>query len=255
MKLVTASIFSSVLIYSQGVFASESFSNIGKVAPFETLFITSETTGVINDVRLEVGDSVYEGEPLVLINSTDHKHNLQVAQLELQQAELELSYQKDKFERVERLRKTNNASESELDDATFNMEKAKINLEQKKVSAQIAMTDYNRTSITAPKDSFVVERSADIGQFVQPSTVLFELVNSSKLKVETHASSSEIKKIKVGDKVSIKTTTKGKFSPIEGTISSVGISFSKEMHAYPVTIEFPFTKDVSISETVSVGFN
>ena len=253
-KLLIASIFSAVALSSTGAFASSVFSNIGVVAPYEKIHITSETTGVVKSINKDIGDRVHRGSTIVLIDSTDHLYNLNMSRLEKENASAELSYQSDRFKRITKLRQSNNASQSELDDVTFDLERSKIELKQKELNQKISQTDYDRTNISPTIDGIVVSKNIDVGQFVQPSTILFEIIDHSKLKVETRASVSEVKEMKVGDKVVVKSATKNAKS-VEGTITNIGVSFSDNMAAYPVVIEIPFTSDLRISETVSVEFN
>lgn len=194
----------------------------GTLSPTDEVEIGSQISGTIQEVFVDVNDSVVKGQILARINPEKinqaldkYKAQINSAKALLFSSEVALEQKKWNYEQMNKLFKaTGGKSPSELDLQNAKMEylQAKADVQTKKANIEQIVTDM-RTSeidlknsvITSPIDGVVLERSVDPGQTVAASfqtPTLFKLAqNLKEMSLIVNVSESDIGKVKVGQKV------------------------------------------------------
>lgn len=137
--------------------------------PAIELALSSPVAGVVESIRVDRGSEVTRGQVLVRLQSTVEK-----AAVELANARLEFGQRK--VARTEELFRENFTSEYSVDEAVTEARLAEVELAQ-------AKTILDQKTLRSPIDGIVVERLAEIGEFVSSSEIL-KLAQLDPLHVE-----------------------------------------------------------------------
>ncbi|PAF53540.1 efflux transporter periplasmic adaptor subunit [Helicobacter sp. 13S00482-2] len=194
----------------------------GTLSPTDEVEIGSQISGTIQEVFVDVNDSVTKGQILAKINPEKinqaldkYKAQIDSAKASLFSSEVMLEQKKWNYEQMQKLFKaTGGKTPSELDLQNAKMEylQAKADVQTKKAAIEQIATDMKTSEIdlknsviTSPIDGVVLERSVDPGQTVAASfqtPTLFKLAQNLKsMSLIVNVSESDIGKVKPGQKV------------------------------------------------------
>jgi membrane fusion protein, multidrug efflux system len=149
--------------------------------------VVARSTGLLQTIRVEEGDTVKKGELLA---------QLDVEQLALEVAQLEATSNKlaKELERQEALFNRKLGSTDALDRAKFEYQSQLAQFKLAKLKLQYA-------SITAPIDGVVTERLVKTGNLIRENDILFTIINPQSLKAVMHLPEKELNSVKVGQPV------------------------------------------------------
>ncbi|MFQ5795646.1 MAG: efflux RND transporter periplasmic adaptor subunit [Candidatus Bipolaricaulia bacterium] len=139
----------------------------GTVQPDREMNLHSKTSGTIQEIKVNVGDRVKEGDVLATLENTQQ-------QLKLIQAE-------NAFE----LAKIS-ASEREL--------------KEKELNYQAALEEYQNTTLTASFSGEIFDIMVAEGEFVNSNTAVIYLVNRDVMHVEVDIDEVDIKEVSLGQR-------------------------------------------------------
>ena len=193
---------------------NQQISATGTISAFEELAVVSETQGKVEKIYKDVGDYVRKNEILVEVDDETIAANVLVTEANYDQQ------QKD-IERMERLERGNAIAKHDLEQANIGLKKAKADL----ITAQKALRD---TKIKTPISGFVNKKMVETGQFIAEGIPVYEIVNTSKLKLWVKIPEKDIFKIFKGQKVEVKVPA---FSDklIEGQVNAIGEKADESM--------------------------
>jgi membrane fusion protein (multidrug efflux system) len=143
---------------------------IGTSAANESITVTAKVTGVIRSLNFDDGQYVEKGEEIAAIDAgeQDGRLNVELANLEEQRKELA---------RITDLAKSNNVSQSRVDQQTSAVRKAEANV----AAARARVSDYR---IVAPFSGVLGTRKVSLGALVTPGTVITTLDDISTIKLD-----------------------------------------------------------------------
>jgi membrane fusion protein (multidrug efflux system) len=162
----------------------------GTFEPFQQLEFPAENNGRVVRVLVDEGDVVRKGQVLAVIKGDQLNIQLQNAQAAYQNALTD-------SQRYENAFKTGGVTKQQLDQAKLNLVNAKAALDQAKITLGDA-------SIKSSINGIVNKRSVEPGTVVSPGTVLFELVDVSKLKLKVTVNEQQVATLKKGSEVPVK---------------------------------------------------
>ncbi|WP_294819858.1 efflux RND transporter periplasmic adaptor subunit [uncultured Flavobacterium sp.] len=162
----------------------------GIFEPFQQLEFPAENNGRVVRVLVDEGDRVRKGQVLAVIKGDQLNIELQNAQAAYQNAMTD-------SQRYENAFKTGGVTKQQLDQAKLSLVNAKARLDQ----ARITLGD---ASIKSSINGIVNKRSVEPGTVVSPGTVLFELVDVSKLKLKVTVNEQQVATLKQGAMVPVK---------------------------------------------------
>lgn len=188
--------------------------------------ITPRIQGRITNLNKEEGDRVKKGEILCNIESEQivARYKALVENLKSSFSSIQISeanllkaralYEKSKrdYERYSNLLKEELVSKSEFDRVKMNYEAAQAEIEaatkavaQAKANYEVAQqrlnearADLNETIIFSPTEGVVLSKPVEVGEVVNPGTVLYVIVDLNKLYVKVYVPEPELGKIKLG---------------------------------------------------------
>jgi len=194
--------------------------------------VSSRVSGKVVGLFFKVGDAVQRGQRLAEVQSAE----IQKVQVDLMQAENKLTLAKAELERIQNLVESKIAARKELI-AAQNQHQSIVNeiqgLEQqltilglteaavKKMREQKTIATF---SVAAPIGGVIAERNVVLGETVEPSKVIFKILDPSVVFVEGDAFEESLRELKVGQSVRIRLASypdevfAGKISRLSPTI-------------------------------------
>jgi RND family efflux transporter MFP subunit len=167
---------------------------------------------VMNQVRwigVKKGDRVKKGDIVVQLDDAEQKARLAELDGQIAVTQVALERAKVNYNRVKKLRATQNETQEREDEARLAVASVEAQLQQLAGSRQSAQVWMDWTVIRAPIDGVVLEKLADPGELVTPqsfggtrgpSTALLSLADPKDLQVEIDVNESDLAKITMGQR-------------------------------------------------------
>lgn len=201
-------------------------------------------SGRIKSVNVKEGSNVRAGQVLATIENID----LVSIQTDYISAKNEVEYTKQELDRQKRIsditsKKTIAELESNYKRAVTNMRSLEQRLSSYKINknrfdnlAEDTTVNVQRFySIVSPISGNVVSKMITIGQFVEPSTEMFHVVNTSTVYVDLNIFEKDLSRISKGQKVKIETSTYGD-EVFEGNIANINSIFDDASRTVKVRV-------------------
>ncbi len=200
---------------------------VGNIAAYNDVAIVSEAQGKVTKVLANVGDYLPAGSTIIQIDD-------ELTSAALKAAKVNLDKSKKDYERFQELYNEKSVTDSQL-------EGAKLAYQTANDQFVIAQKQYNDTKVSTPISGVVTSRTADFGDYVFSKTVVADVVDISKLKINLNVDEHDVFKLKIGDKVDITTDIyPGVIFPgVIKTISDKGDA----AHTYPVEVDLSNSKE------------
>ncbi len=179
--------------------------SIGTIEGIIDPTIAAEVAGRVTKVFTRPGESVRQGQSLIVIDPTDLNLQKVEAQAELSRIEALLANQEKVVERNLTLLKKNFISQNALDDVTT--QKTALERQLEGAKAKIAIIDHNRTKthVIAPVDGKVEKLIVAVGEYVKVGDPLMQIISRQKLRANLPVPESIALEVKVGTKVRLST--------------------------------------------------
>lgn len=179
----------------------------GVVEPNHTVMVAAEVSGQIKEIgcressifaggrSYEAGAPVAEGQPVVkgdclVLLDTD------LPQAECDRARAQAEYDAREFTRTQKLFDRSVATRAELDQARTAMEVSRASLAE-------AAERLERATITAPINGILNDLPEEVGQFVQPGTVVAQIVDIETVNVVVDVPERDVHYLSVGDRAEV----------------------------------------------------
>ncbi len=185
------------------------------VKPEMYVELSSPVESVVEEILVEIGDSVARGQPLAQLEASVEKAKVRLARLQAKsQSDVEnrkeqLRYAKQYHKRMKDLLTQNSVSQYETDKANTEVALAEIELNKAnekrsiaQVNLELAQSQLALRTIKSPIDGIVVDRYAMVGESVAGRTIM-KLAKVNPLKVELIAPTEYFGLIQKGMKVEI----------------------------------------------------
>jgi len=174
---------------------------------YNDVMITSQSAGTITAVQAKLGKRVSKGSVLITVDNRVQRAGVAQAEVAVSQATLAYTVAKELFEK-------GNGSKAELIGAETGLTAAKAGLAMAKLNLENCQT-------TSPVSGIItsVENSVQVGSSAGPGAPIARIVDISKLKLQFHASETEVGRIKVGQKVQVNVAATQ--ASLSGTVTAV----------------------------------
>lgn len=157
---------------------------VGSLAPNESVDLRFELSGRISEIIFEEGQQVEAGQVLVRLDDSELK-----AQLAAAKASFALAL--SNLQRVRQLVESRSRTESDLDRATSEHDRA---------AAEVRLLEVRlaRTELRAPFSGTLGAREVSPGDFVSPNTPVTRIEDLSQMKVDFEVPERALPRLKVG---------------------------------------------------------
>ncbi len=204
---------------------------IGNVNALRIYSITAQTGGKIVAMTTDEGQWVKKGDLLLVMDGVDMPRQLEIARANLGKAENdvkalqgELENQKAQkallqitFDRYAKLNKRGFVAQAEYDKArsdllgirgaitatTSRIASSNSAVVAARKSVEALQEKIDRLKVSAPADGYVISREAEVAQYVQPSMVVYTIVDAQTLWVEAKIDERLSARVKEGQEATI----------------------------------------------------
>jgi membrane fusion protein (multidrug efflux system) len=176
---------------------------VGALVPIKSSSISNEVVAVVDDVRVNIGDVVDQGDVLAVLDSKQYELQHKLAESEVALSTAELNASERQLVRIKGLYEKSNASVSQLDESQRLYEVSKAQLKVAVARLDLSKNTLDKAIINAPFDAWIGARHIEKGQLLNTSTQMFELVDISKLKVVFYLLENDLKLLKKSDSVEV----------------------------------------------------
>jgi membrane fusion protein (multidrug efflux system) len=210
----------------------------------EVAVVTAQIDGPVAAVNVVDSQQVKRGDVLIVIDDTDARLAQRQAEADLARARAQVASATSDLERSgidlqrrQALVASGSVSGDELTKvingasnarASLNAARAAVALAQARLDK--AKVDLGRTVIRSPIDGVVARREVQLGQRVQPSTPLLDVVPVSEMYVNANFKEVQLKKVRPGQTVELESDLYGHkiafHGVIEGFNGGTGAAFA-----------------------------
>lgn len=207
------------------------------VPPQSKVTISVPMGGFVKSTTLLQGSRVEKGQVVAVLEHMDY--------IQLQQDFLEQVNQREltslEYSRQLELAKGNVNSQKVVEQAKANYTSAKLSVEGLKAKIQLLNLDTNSIkkgniqstiNLYSPIAGFVTKVNTNIGAFVNPADMLFEIVNTELLHVELTIFEKDVPLVKPGQRVlfTLANETKHRIATVELIGREIGTDRSVQVH-------------------------
>ncbi|EFM09060.1 efflux transporter, RND family, MFP subunit [Paenibacillus curdlanolyticus YK9] len=176
---------------------SVKISGSGSVNTVETVSVSAGAQGKVSKVNFKAGDKVKKGQLLIAFEQEDYTNQIAKAELNLKKQDLQLASLKKQY--IEAYGDEDRQADIKLQIDSLRLDIESANLELADLKEQEAAIP----SVVAPSDGTVTTASVAVGDQLNESKVIAEIVDYSKLQFTMNVDELDIPKIKVGQAADI----------------------------------------------------
>jgi len=208
----------------------------GTVEAKDEAVISAKIPGKVSKVMVENGDFVKAGQPLVLLENTEHKNALTNALAALKKAEANLHTTKINYERMEQLYNEGAIAQKDFDDVQTALKLAEADAEAASAAVANARESLNSTTVTSPISGFVANRNVTTGQVIAAGVPLMMVEDISSVYAVVNIEQEQMAHVKPGLPAEITVDTYGD-RKFKGAVSVINPSLDKAARVFETKIK------------------
>lgn len=198
--------------------------------------IVAEVSGRVASVDAGEGRPIRRGQPLVTIDCRRLALAIEAKTAEAAQAAAAADLAKKELERAQELVETSVFPQRNLDSAESEATRASERHRQLEAERAQLEHDLENCSIRAPFDGVTVRKLVDIGEWVDPGTAVYELLDLSRVKVTVDLPERRFGEVEKGSRATVLAESAGGEVELEGRITGIAPRASETTHTFPVLI-------------------
>lgn len=167
----------------------------GSVVALRNAQLSTEVSGVVKKIDVEIGDAVNAGDELLQIDAELAELNLGLAQAETLKTKEELADAERRLADTQSLVKKKTVSENELNSLKAEVQIKRAELTGFEAKEKHQQSLLQRYRLSAPFDGVIAQRGAELGEWIQPGVVAFQLVAIDQLHIEFQVPQTVFSKI------------------------------------------------------------
>lgn len=221
-------------ITSAGGERQRTFSGVAQADVESTL--SFRVSGNLRRVRVEVGDSVSQGQRIAELDPTDYRLRLEEAKAALLQAEAQARQAEADYERVQGLYENNNAAKSDLDAGRAAAESARAAIEASKQQVEQARSQLSYTVLRVPQSGYIASVPVEVNENIIAGREIAVLASGSRPEVTLAMPESLIRYCERGDVVSVQFSA-FQAEAFPASVTKVGVMATGLATTFPVTVQ------------------
>jgi len=225
-------------------YIAQSVTATGKIEPVDTVTVGTQVSGIIQYLYVDFNSKVKKGELLASLDKSLLQATLDQFKGNLLNAQSQLVFAKNNFNRQELLFKTDAISKADYDSALNTYDAAKAGVASVQAEVRSAQKNLSYADIYSPIDGVVLNRNVSIGQTVAASfstpTLFIIAKDITKMEVEANVDEADIGDVKAGNRSSF-TVDAFINDQFAGTVTEVRLhpSVSSNVVTYTTIINAP----------------
>ena len=177
----------------------------GTLEPVDQVEVGTQVSGDIAKINADFNSKVKKGQVIAELDKSKLQSTLKQALISYKSAENDLKFKQSTYDRVKKLAESKSASAVELEQAEYNLNAAKLSVEQRQNEVSQARLNLSYATIKSPIDGVVLKRAVDVGQTVAASmstpTLFIIAKDLVQMKVMAAVDEGDIGQVKAGQRV------------------------------------------------------
>jgi len=208
---------------------------VGRTKAMATSRIVAAIAGQVIRIDSQEGVWVPRGHLLVSIDPDKTRYALEAKRAEASQAKAQAELAEKNLERTRDLFDQGLVSDGKLDEDTAEATRAQAWFDQKVAEVKGLEIDLRNCSIRAPYEGYTGKKLTDIGQWVNPGTPVYEMVDLRFVRVRVDLPERYFGHVEIDTEVSIIISSDAD-NPLTGVVTGISPSATQETHTFPVIV-------------------
>jgi RND family efflux transporter MFP subunit len=215
------------------------------IVPYAQVDLSFKSGGYVKSIRqvkgtdgrirnIDAGDWVTKDTVLALVDQQDYANKLEQAKAQLERAQAEYEKAKLSWDRTDALYASKSATKPDYDSAKAQLDSTAASVTSAKAQIGDAQIALGYCSLRAPFDSWVVDRSVDVGALVGPATKGFTVADTKSMKAVFGVPDISIRNVKLGQTMVI--TTDAVSGEFKGRVTSISPAADPKSRVYSVEV-------------------
>lgn len=187
-------------------YIAQSVTATGKIEPVDTVTVGTQISGIISNLYVDFNSKVKKGELLAELDKSLLQATLDQYKGNLQNAQSQLLFAKNNFDRQNQLFKADAISKADYDSAVNSYSAAKANVMSDQAQIRSAQKNLSYAEIYSPIDGVILNRNISVGQTVAASfstpTLFIIAKDITKMEVQANVDEADIGDVKAGNRAS-----------------------------------------------------
>jgi len=187
-------------------YIAQSVTATGKIEPVDTVTVGTQISGIIQFLYVDFNSKVKKGQLLAQLDKSLLQATLDQYKGNLINAQSQLVFAKNNFERENTLFKTDAISKADYDSALNTYDAAKGSVSSAQAAVRLAQKNLSYADIYSPIDGVVLNRNISTGQTVAASfstpTLFIIAKDITKMEVEANVDEADIGDVVPGNRAS-----------------------------------------------------
>jgi RND family efflux transporter MFP subunit len=175
--------------------------------------LSTEVAGLVTSARFREGDRVKKGDVLLRLNTDFIDKDIEMARTKIEQMTVRIEKAEKDLERYEELHHSKAIREKDYDDIRFTHLDRIKEREISKKQLEIALLRKAKSVIRAPFDGIVLEKCADMGDWIEPGAELCRIGSSHDVFVKVPVAEELLRHSPQGGSVDVTIHATGKRVP------------------------------------------
>jgi RND family efflux transporter MFP subunit len=208
----------------------------GVVEPERKVEVYSRLSAYVKNIIKEEGDFVKKNDVLALLDDTEIRISYRQAQIQLEQAKLNLTDEENNYRRSQELKKTEMLSEQDYQLSHANYNKAKLDYQTKLENFKDLELQLSYARIKSPVEGYVTERLMEVGSRVNANQHIYTVEDFSPLLVRVYVPTADIVNLKTEMEAQVVTDVL-KGMVFEGKVKLINPRIDVQSGTVKVTVE------------------
>ena len=180
---------------------AQNFSANGGVYAWQEAGVGAEVQGLrVNDVRVDVGQSVQRGQVLATFAADGVLADIAVARAGVAEAQANANEAQANADRARSLQNTGALSNQQIQQMLTLEQSARARLDSARAALDAQQVRLKHTQVVAPDSGTIVQRNVAVGAVAGPGD-LFRLIRQGRLEWRAEVTSSELARVQPGSEV------------------------------------------------------
>ena len=211
------------------------------IVPYAQVDLAFKSGGYVTSIRqvkgvrnVDAGDWVKKDTVLAVVDQQDYLNKLEQAKAQLERAQAEYEKAKLSFDRTDALYGSKSATTPDHDSAKAQLDSTAATVTSAEAQLSDAQIALGYCSLRAPFDSWIVDRSVDVGALVGPATKGFSVADTRSVKAVFGLPDISIRQVKLGQPMTI--TSDALSGEFRGRVTSISPSADPKSRVYSVEV-------------------
>ena len=211
------------------------FPVVGRLAEVRRALVASQVEGRVVAVNVEEGDRVVGGQTVLAeVDPVVPQLNYRSAVAEVQRAQANLDQAQSDLRQLESLRETDVAKPKEVEDARARVKALQAALDNAVAQRELRREEVERLKVLAPFDGVVVSKITEVGEWLEPSDAVAEIVSSGQIDADINVPERIVNRFEVGDEVLLKVDALER--DVVGKVASITPDAANAARTFPVQV-------------------